>query len=307
MESIDLFERLVAVVAGSLDEHPAPGAELAKRAGVSRFHFDRIAAAVAGETPSGLRRRLLMERAAYELAVSGRTILAVAVDAGFGSHEAFTRAFQRAYAVGPKDWRRQDSHAFFLDAPSGVHFHPPSGLRLPAHRKVTGMDVLSTMAEHHVWLLGEMIDRAGRLSTTALDQELAAPELDEPPVTPRRQLDRMVWQLDMWLAAVAGESFEFPAEGRRIELDELRRQYDVTGPRFTELVNDLSTNNRYDETFVDTTCAPPRVFSYGGLIAHILTFAAPRRALVLDALQRENIDDLGFGDPIHWVTDAPRR
>src|SRR5439155_15658611 len=48
-------------------DDPAAGAELARRAHLSRFHFDRVTAAVLGESPGVFRRRLLLERAAYGL------------------------------------------------------------------------------------------------------------------------------------------------------------------------------------------------------------------------------------------------
>jgi transcriptional regulator GlxA family with amidase domain len=38
----------------------------------------------------------LLERAAYRLVASGHKVLDVAVEAGYGSNEAFTRAFARA-------------------------------------------------------------------------------------------------------------------------------------------------------------------------------------------------------------------
>jgi hypothetical protein len=41
---------------------------------------------------------------------------------------------------------------------------------------------------------------------------------------------------------------------------------------------------RLDDAFVDATCEPPDVFTYGGMLAHVLTFAAHRRMLVLGAL-----------------------
>ena len=50
-------------------------------------------------------------------------------------------------------------------------------------------------------------------------------------------------------------------------------------------------------------CDPPRVFTYGGMIAHVLTFAAHRRTLVLGALHDLGIMDLGNGDPMHWVAE----
>jgi AraC family transcriptional regulator len=49
------------------------------------------------------------------------------------------------------------------------------------------------------------------------------------------------------------------------------------------------------------TCDPPEAFTYGGMIAHVLTFAAHRRVLVLGALSDAGITDLGAGDPMEWV------
>ena len=306
MSSTDVFATFVDVVAGSLDDPDTNGTDLARRAHLSRFHFDRVVTAVAGESPSAFRRRLLLERAAYRLVSGSDGVLDIAVDAGFGSHEAFTRAFARAYGVTPREWRRRATHRFFLDAPSGVHFHPPAGLRLPARRKVRGMDVLVKMVEHHVWLVGEMIDRTTRLDDEALDRpvEFSVESIDERPLTIRRQLDRMVWQLEMWLASVDDEPFDFPESGRAVSLAQLRERYDAAGPRYLDLVRRLHADGRFDETFVDSTCTPPRVFTYGGMVAHVLTFAAARRVLVAGALESAGITDLGAGDPMHFVADG---
>ena len=59
--------------------------------------------------------------------------------------------------------------------------------------------------------------------------------------------------------------------------------------------------DRLEETFIDTTCDPPAVFTYGGVVAHVLTFAAHRRTLVCGALIDAGITDLGDGDPRLWV------
>jgi AraC family transcriptional regulator len=237
MSSDDLFATFVDLVAESLDHPETSAADLACRAHLSRFHFDRVVTAAAGESPSAFRRRILLERSAYRLLSRPDGVLDIAVEAGYGSHEAFTRAFARAYGVTPRAWRRGPARRFFLDAPSGVHFHPPAGLRLPAQRKVEGMDVLVRMVEHHVWLTGEMIDRAARLSTTALDEpiEMSIEGIDERPLTLRRQLDRLVWQLEMWLAAVDDEPFEFPEPGRAEAVPQIRERHRVAGPRYVAL------------------------------------------------------------------------
>lgn len=306
MSPADVFTTFVDLVSGSLDEPETTGADLARRAHLSRFHFDRVVGAMAGESPSAFRRRVLLERAAYRLSSSTDGVLDIAVEAGYGSHEAFTRAFARAYGVPPREWRGRPSHRFFLDAPSGVHFHPPAGLRLPARAKEKGMDVLVKMVEHHVWLTGELIERAARLDAEVLDKpiEFSVESIDERPLTLRRQLDRLVWQLEMWLASVDDEPFEFPSSGRAVSLTDIRTRYQAAGPRYVSLVRRLHDEGRFDETFVDSTCTPPRVFTYGGMVAHVLTFAAVRRTLAVGALDSAGITDLSSGDPIHHIATS---
>jgi AraC family transcriptional regulator len=304
----DLFATFVDVVADSLDDPGTKGADLARRAYLSRFHFDRVITAVAGESPSAFRRRLLLERAAYRLLSCADGVLDIAVQAGYGSHEAFTRAFTRAYGMTPREWRREPSRRFFLEAPSGVHFHPPAGLRLPANRKVKGMDVLVKMVEHHVWLTGEMINRMERVTAETLDKpiELSVDGFDSNP-TIRSLVDRLVWQEEMWLAAVDDEPFQVPACDRVVTVTaaELRRRHADAGSRFLALVTRLHDEGRFEETFVDTVCEPPRVFTYGGMVAHVLTFAAHRRSLLVGAFHDAGITDLANGDPMHFVAGDP--
>ncbi len=66
-------------------------------------------------------------------------------------------------------------------------------------------------------------------------------------------------------------------------------------------VHSVVAADRLDDTFVDAICVPAAVFTYGGMIAHVLTFAAHRRTLVSLALMRHGIDELGWGDPMLWV------
>jgi AraC family transcriptional regulator len=102
----DTFARFVDALADSLDDHDTDGEELASRLHLSRFHFDRVVTAAGGEPPATLRRRILLERAAYRLITTGDELLPIALDAGYSSHEAFTRAFRRAYGETPSRWRR---------------------------------------------------------------------------------------------------------------------------------------------------------------------------------------------------------
>src|SRR5215472_18356966 len=126
----DSFARFVEILADTMDDHEASAESMAARVHLSRFYFDRLVSAAAGEPPATLRRRVLLERAAYRLITTERDVLSVAVEAGYGSHEAFTRAFTRAYGLSPARWRRQPT-GFRIEAPSRIHFHLPPALQPP--------------------------------------------------------------------------------------------------------------------------------------------------------------------------------
>jgi AraC family transcriptional regulator len=298
----DTFARFVEVLADSLDDHEASGETLASCLHLSRFHCDRLVSAAAGEPPAALRRRILLERAAYRLVTSDEDVLSVALEAGYSSHEAFTRAFARAYGRSPSRWRRRPTR-FQLDAPSAVHFNPPGGLRVPADGKVTPMELMIRMVEHHVWLVGEMLTRAERLPDEVLDGpvEISVEGIDDEP-TLRSLLSRLVGQLAMWDAATHDQPYDFGVE-KDESVASMRARLAESGPAFLTQVRTIADAGRLDETFVDAICDPPEVFTYGGMIAHVLTFAAHRRTLVCGALVDAGVTDLGAGDPMRWVAE----
>ena len=106
LQLMDTFTTFVDSLAESLDDHDASGEDLAARAYLSRFHFDRVVSAVSGETPVCLRRRILLERAAFRLVTTRATVLEVALEAGYSSNEAFTRAFRAEVGDTPSHFRR---------------------------------------------------------------------------------------------------------------------------------------------------------------------------------------------------------
>lgn len=305
MNRNDGLTGLLDVLQAALDDPAASPAGLAARAHLSRFHFDRLVAAATGEPPGALRRRLLLERAAHRLTTSGRTVLDIAVEAGYGSHEAFTRAFQRSYGLAPTAVRRRPPLTFReleLPCPSGVHFQPPGGLRLPAARQETPMNVLQHLVDHHVETLGAIIDRAGRLDDRVLDRPVtvSVETIDEQP-TLRSLINAMVTQEEHWLAALRGG--EWPDESDR-SMTGLAARHAVAGRDWRAFVATTLSAGTLADTFVDTTCTPPTTHTLGGTIGHVITFAAVRRTLAIGALHSAGVTDLGVGDPRPYLDRA---
>jgi AraC family transcriptional regulator len=299
--SADTFADFVDHLAEALDGAritEATGEEWAARLHFSRYHFDRMIRSVAGEPPRAFRRRILLERAAYRMITTSVPLLDIAVEAGYGSHEAFTRAFTKAYGAPPAEWRRRPGH-LQIAAPSDVHFHPPGSLRLPARDKVTSMDLLTKMVEHHIWLTGEMVRLAERLTEEQLDQPIVL-DADDDQQTIRSLLSRLIGQMGMWNAALATRDYDWSVEEHE-SLSSMRERLAIEGPTYLAHVRDVVAGDRLDDTFVDALCEPAEVFTQGGMIAHVLTFAAHRRTLVVLAFGRHGVEDLGWGDPMVWV------
>ena len=93
-----------------IDDHIEEHLELGTLAGVanfSAFHFHRLFVAWMGETIGDYLRRRRLEMGAQRLFAQPRlSVLQVALSVGFGSSEAFARAFKTRFGVSPTEWRR---------------------------------------------------------------------------------------------------------------------------------------------------------------------------------------------------------
>ncbi len=76
--------------------------EISGVAGVSRFHMVRAFAAATGCSVMRYVRARRLTEAARALAAGAPDILSLALDADYGSHEAFTRAFRDHFGVTPE-------------------------------------------------------------------------------------------------------------------------------------------------------------------------------------------------------------
>jgi len=106
---------------------------LARRSGWSPHHLQRAIKRVAGETPKQLVLRLRLERAAAALIATEYSVLRIAIDGGFSSHEVFTRAFRRHFGCAPRDYRAD--HGGMLEAERHRAVVEASGPCLRLHRQ----------------------------------------------------------------------------------------------------------------------------------------------------------------------------
>lgn len=79
--------------------------QIAQVSGVSSFHLTRAFAAATGLSLMRYLRARRLSEAARRLTQGAENILGVALEAGYGSHEAFTRAFREQFALTPEQVR----------------------------------------------------------------------------------------------------------------------------------------------------------------------------------------------------------
>lgn len=115
--------RVLLHIQQNLDE-PMELESMASLACLSPFHFHRIFRGMLGESVMAHVRRLRLERAAQCLHATKRPVIDIALEAGYDSHEAFSRAFKSAFARSPSDYRSSKARCELLHAPSGIHFRP---------------------------------------------------------------------------------------------------------------------------------------------------------------------------------------
>ncbi|WP_293573013.1 AraC family transcriptional regulator [Phaeobacter sp.] len=80
--------------------------DIAARAGLAEHHFQRRFALATGETVSGYIRARRMEKAAQHLTTTSCRIIDVALDCGFETHAAFSKAFKSHFQCTPSELRR---------------------------------------------------------------------------------------------------------------------------------------------------------------------------------------------------------
>ena len=170
-------------VVQSLDE-ALDLAELARAAALSPLHFHRIFRGMVGETPLELHRRLRLERAACRLVDTDAKVTSIAFEAGYETHESFTRSFREAYSMSPSDFRARARDAglgsarppIALGARRRLHFNGPldPGLIFALERTEPALDVVieslpeqRVAAISHVGPYSAMLEAFRRLEAIA--------------------------------------------------------------------------------------------------------------------------------------------
>jgi AraC-like DNA-binding protein/uncharacterized damage-inducible protein DinB len=300
---VDEAQWLRGVVLESLDQDQnAKG--LARHAYRSRTQFYRLFRGMVEETPVAMRRRLLLERAAWQLSRTQLSVTDISLNANYGSLEAFTRAFRKAFRISPSLYRRMGVTHTRLHAANGIHHY--SG-KDDTKGACQSMDLFDIFSGQESWHTRRLLDLAGTLS----DEQLDCPLKDQVKIFPwdgpdqslRQILDRMVQTKEVWAAALTGAGMPLidnPLAEDRTPSAMLARM-EKADAAFHSVFRDVHNRSAWEDTFVDALCEPPETFTFGGTFAHVITFNFYRRMLAIDALRRLGVTVEGFGCPEEYL------
>jgi len=281
---------------GDLDE-TVDVRELARRAAYSEPQFYRNVKSALGQSPMSARRRLLIERAAYRLTSTTQSVTEIAFDAAFESLEGFSRAFKKSFGLSPSGYRKLRPGEYRLDLSERLHYAPVPFEHRQGEPKMT---VPELMIEHHTQLMGRYLDSLSAVADDILDAPMSAREpfpWCEPEVTLRQMVGRACAFGAPWMHAINGIETDYHPES----VENMRAALPVNCAGFLDIMRAVEKDGTYDLTFVDAVCEPPEVFSYGGVIAHVLTHTAYRQVAIGQHLMAMGLPTPKGKDPIDFV------
>lgn len=223
--------RVLVHIQNNLDEDLSLE-DLASLSHFSAFHFHRVFRGMVGEPVKEHIRRLRLERAAHRLRFTGQPVTDIAFDAGYETHESFTRAFRAMFEESPSEFRNNHRVVAYGNSPSGVHFasdgrlesfRPAPAAATPLSARVQDLGVMKVAFVRHVGPYNQVGSAWDRLMMWAGSRGVfrGAPILfgivhDDPEITPPERMrydaaiavtDDITVDNDIGLQSVGGERY----------------------------------------------------------------------------------------------------
>ncbi|MDL2268038.1 AraC family transcriptional regulator [Desulfovibrio sp. OttesenSCG-928-G15] len=237
--SNNTYSKRIQRVLLHIEKHLDPLPTLEELAGIahfSPFHFHRIFKSLVGESVAAYIRRLALQKAAQDVSYSRNSITAIALDAGYESPEAFTRAFRSAFGVSPSQYRKNGgSHAFSMKADVARYpFYHTNPEVFPVDVKVkVCKPILVAALRHtgpydacgHAW--GRLCGLLGPAGLIAQNSPAYAVSYDDPDSTPVEKC-----RMDVCVTLPEGVDENTPALAKLLQTTELLTKHIGNGGEY---------------------------------------------------------------------------
>jgi len=135
--TVEKYTRMNGDVLAYIDSHLDEALSLdtlSSLANVSKFHFHRLFSVINGENLHHYVKRLRLERAAFRLKFTSDPITDIALESGYQTSSALTKAFSQQFKVNPRKFRQSTN-----DKPGSI---PEFGSFQASKENILNIDVV---------------------------------------------------------------------------------------------------------------------------------------------------------------------
>ena len=261
------YQRRIAHALEHIASHlgePLSTREIAKVAHLSPWHFHRVFRAVTGATLGDVIRAMRLESGASALRNSDLTVTRIALDCGYESGEALSRAFRRHFGMSPSHYRRIGVPPGTIRPGPRIRFHPEHGVvQLDPIQLEQTMEVrIETLpARDYLYLdnVGSYDDLSGVFESLVawshqhgIDlarSEVFSYSFDNPKDTPEHELRSQACLSPPAAAQASGEVKQGHREARRYAVHTLKGHYDGISDAYVAMVENFIASS--DEEIAD--------------------------------------------------------
>ena len=152
------------------------------------------------------------------------------------------------------------------------------------------MDLLDRLVDHDHWATSQLLEACRGLSDAQLDRPF-----DVGLGSLRDTFDHLIFNIDYWTAAMAGQPLAAERDARSIAV--LRERHERAHAAYAALARRVRDEQRLNDTF---THHGDESLTFGTGILHLPIHNAEHRAEALHMLQRLGVSDLPEVDPALW-------
>jgi uncharacterized damage-inducible protein DinB len=158
------------------------------------------------------------------------------------------------------------------------------------------MDILDRLLAHDTWTTRQLLLACQDLTDDLLDKEF---DIDQK--TLRKTFLHIIQNMETWTDLL----LERPVQQRTGDsVPELIDRLSSISREFANLARRVAREQRYDDCFVDILDKPPRLKTFGGTIAHLLTHSMHHRAQVMYLMEKVGLEEHIEGDVLSWEENS---
>jgi len=158
------------------------------------------------------------------------------------------------------------------------------------------MDILDRLLAHDTWTTRQLL-----LACNSLPDELLDKEFDIDQQSLRKTFVHIIENMEVWTDLLC----ERPVQKRTGDsLAELIERLSIISRDFANVARRIARDQRYDDCFMDTLDNPPRLKTFGGTIAHLITHSMHHRAQIMFLMEKVALNEHIEGDLLGWESKS---